>query len=88
MSERFELIGEQGDISGHVRLAYASALDDPTPFVITLPPQYVARVQDKTITFQEITRYAYDHAADLRGYGVSGKGKRALEPCSGITRRL
>jgi hypothetical protein len=75
MSERFELIGDQGDTSGHLRLAYGSGPDDPTPFVITLTPQYVARVLEKTppITLQEIERYAYDHAGDLRAMAFREK---------------
>jgi hypothetical protein len=42
MSETFGLVGEQGDISGHLRLAYASGPDDPMLFVLTLTPGYVA----------------------------------------------
>ena len=30
MSERFELIGDERDISGHLRLAYGCGPDDPT----------------------------------------------------------
>ena len=43
MSERFELIGQQGDISGNLRLRYGSVARDPKTFVLTLTPQYVAR---------------------------------------------
>jgi hypothetical protein len=60
MAERFELIGTQGDISRNLRLAYGSAPDDLTPFVITLTPQYVARVLGKTLSavprYREIRR--------------------------------
>jgi hypothetical protein len=90
MSERFELIGEQGDISGHMRLAYVAGPDDPTLFVLTLTPGYVARVMEK----MPPGHARRDHEIRLRqrrrspGYGVSGKGKRAPEHCSGITRRL
>jgi len=75
MSERFELIGGQGDISGHLHLAFGSGTDDPVPFVITLTPQYVARATGKTppVTFQEIKKYAYDHAGDLRAMASQEK---------------
>jgi hypothetical protein len=33
-----------GDISGKLRLIYGSGPADPAPFVLTLTPQYMARV--------------------------------------------
>jgi hypothetical protein len=80
MSESFELIGDERDISGHLRLAYGSRPDDPMPFVLTLTPQYVARVLGKTlpVTFHEIERYAYDNAGDLRAMALLEKGSGRL----------
>jgi hypothetical protein len=37
----FELLDTAGDISGKLRLIYGSGPTDPTPFVLTLTPQYV-----------------------------------------------
>ena len=80
MSERFELIGDEREISGRLRLAYGSRPDDPMPFVLTLTPQYVARVLGKTlpVTFHEIERYAYDNAGDLRAMALLEKGSGRL----------
>ena len=74
MSERFELVGEQGDSSGYLRLAYGTGPDDPMLFVLTLTPGYVARVTEKPPgTFQELGRYAYDNAGDLRAMALREK---------------
>jgi hypothetical protein len=75
MSERFELVGEHGDTSGHLRLAYGTDPDDPMLFVLTLTPVYVARVLEKTppVTSEEIVRYAYDNAGDLRAMALREK---------------
>jgi hypothetical protein len=80
MSERFELIGKQSDISGHLRLNYGSGTDDPLPFVITLTRQYVARALGKMapISFNEIERYADDNAGDLRAMALLEKGTGRL----------
>ena len=76
MSERFELIGEEGDISGHLRLTYGSGTNDPLSFVITLTRQYVTRALGKMvpISFNEIEKYAYDNAGDLRAMALLEKG--------------
>jgi hypothetical protein len=69
MSERFELLDIEGDISGKLRLIYGSSGPaDPAPFVLTLTPQYVARASGKTpqVSFHEIERYADENAGDLR----------------------
>jgi Sensors of blue-light using FAD len=75
VSERFELIGQQGDISGSLRLQYGSVPGDPRTFVLTLTPQYVARaLRDKQpVTFIELEKYAYDNAGELRARAVFGK---------------
>ena len=80
MSERFELIGDERDISGHLRLAYGSGPDDPMPFVLTLTPQYVARASGKTppVSFHEIERYADENAGDLREMAFREKGTGRL----------
>ncbi len=76
MSERFELLNIVGDISGKLRLIYGSRPADPAPFVLTLTPQYVARVGGKTppVSFHEIERYADDNAGDLREMALLEKG--------------
>jgi hypothetical protein len=54
-------------------------------FVLTLTPQFVARAMEKPppVTFQEIVRYAYDHAGELRAVALrerdSGRLSLALE---------
>jgi hypothetical protein len=80
MSERFELIAKQSDISGHLRLTYGSGTDDPLPFVITLTRLYVARALGKMapISFNEIERYADDNAGDLRAMALLEKGTGRL----------
>jgi len=40
---KFELIGSDGLFSGLRHLRYGTGHDDPTPFTLTLTPQYVAR---------------------------------------------
>jgi hypothetical protein len=76
---------EQGDTSGHLRLAYGTGSDDPMLFVLMLTPQFVARAMEKPppVTFQEIVRYAYDHAGDLRAVALrerdSGRLSLVLE---------
>jgi hypothetical protein len=80
MSEKFELISNQRDISGHLRLSYGSGLDDPLPFVITLTTQYVARALKKTppVSFQEIEKYAEQNRGDLRAMALLEKGTGRL----------
>ena len=64
----FELLDTAGDISGKLRLIYGSGPADPTPFVLTLTAQYVARALGTTppVSFHEIEKYADDNAGDLR----------------------
>jgi hypothetical protein len=80
MSKRFELIGEECDVSGHLRLVYGSGINEPLPFVITLTRQYVARALGKVapISFTEIEKYAYDNAGDLRAMALLQKGSGRL----------
>jgi hypothetical protein len=63
-----------------LRLTYGSGPDDPIPFIITLTPQYVARAMGKTapISYQEIEKYAYDNAGDLRAMALLEKGSGRL----------
>jgi hypothetical protein len=79
-SEKFELIGQQSDVSGHLRLTYGSGTDDPLPFVITLTRQYVARALGKTtpVSFNEVERYADDNAGDLKAIALLEKGTGRL----------
>jgi hypothetical protein len=80
MSEGFELLDIAGDISGKLRLIYGSGPTDPAPFVLTLTPQYVARVLRKTpsVSLHEIERYADDNAGDLREMALLEKGTGRL----------
>jgi len=76
MSEKFELLDIAGDISGKLRLIYGTGPTDPAPFVLTLTPQYVARVLGKAplVSMQEIEGYADDNAGDLREMALLEKG--------------
>jgi hypothetical protein len=78
MSERFELLDIEGDISGKLRLIYGSGPADPAPFVLTLTPQYVARASGKTppVSFHEIERYADEN--------FPGKSHRTPESYTGV----
>jgi hypothetical protein len=80
MSESFELLDTGGDISGNLRLIYGSGPADPAPFVLTLTPQYVARVSGKTppVSLHEIERYADHNAGDLREMALLEKGTGRL----------
>jgi hypothetical protein len=80
MSGRFEQIGKLRDVSGHLRLVFGSEADDPMPFVLTLMPRYVALATGKTppVTFNEIEKYAYDHAGDLRTMASQEKDRGRL----------
>jgi hypothetical protein len=80
MSERFELVGEHGDTSGHLRVAHGTSPDDPMLFVLTLTPGYVARVMENMPpgTPEEVTRYAYDNAGDLRAMALREKDSGRL----------
>jgi hypothetical protein len=73
--ERFELIGQQGDLSGNLRLRYGSSPHDPQSIVVTLTSQYVARsLKDgHPVTFVELEKYAYNNAGELRAKAVFGK---------------
>jgi hypothetical protein len=55
-------------MSGQLCLTYGSSPGDATLFALTLNPQYVALATGKTppVTFNEIEKYAYDHAGALR----------------------
>ena len=80
MSESFELLDIARDISGNLCLIYGSGPTDPAPFVLTLTPQYVARVSGKTppVSLHEIERYADNNAGDLRETALLEKGTGRL----------
>ena len=80
-SDTFELLERAGDISGKLRLIYGSGPADPAPFILTLTPQYVARVLEKTlpVSFHQIERYADDNAGDLREMALLEKGTGRLD---------
>jgi hypothetical protein len=75
MLEIFELIGQESDLSGNLRLRYGSGAHNSQIFVLTLTPQYVARsLKDGLpVTVVELGKYAHDNAGDLRAKAVFGK---------------
>ena len=73
----FELIGSDGLFSGLRHLRYGTGHDDPTPFTLTLTPQYVAREIRKTlpVSYLKIQRYAERNADKLKAIAKSEKGR-------------
>ena len=65
---KFELIGSDGLFSGLRHLRYGTGQDDPTPFILTLTPQYVAREIKKTlpVSYLRVQRYAKRNADKLK----------------------
>jgi hypothetical protein len=65
---KFELIGSDGVFSALLRLRYGTGQDDPTPFTLTLTPQYVAREIKKAlpVSFLRVQRYAERNADKLK----------------------
>ena len=65
---KFELIGSDGLFSGLRHLRYGTGHDDPTPFTLTLTPQYVAREIRKTlpVSYLKVQRYAQRNADKLK----------------------
>jgi hypothetical protein len=65
---KFELIGSDGLFSGLRQLRYGTGHDDPTPFILTLTPQYVAREIQKTlpVSYLKVQRYAERNADKLK----------------------
>ena len=65
---KFELIGSDGLFSGLRHLRYGTGHDDPTPFTLTLTPQYVAReIQKKLpVSYLKVQRYAERNADKLK----------------------
>jgi magnesium transporter len=76
MSERFELVGEQDDTSGHLRLAYGTGPDDPMLLVLTLTlvmpidkemqphfrdvTDHVRRVREEIDALREVLAFAFE----------------------------
>jgi|GEM_PF-5891435 hypothetical protein len=72
----FKLIGTpRGDLGGNLRLRYGSGPDDPTPFILTLTPQYVARAIGKPPTYAEIQKYAERNTDKLAAIAVFERGR-------------
>jgi len=65
---KFELIGSDGLFSGLRHLRYGTGQDDPTPFTLTLTPQYVAREIKKAlpVSYLKVQRYAERNADNLK----------------------
>ena len=68
LEPKFELIGSDGLFSGLRHLRYGTGQDDPTPFTLTLTPQYVAReIQKKLpVSYLKVQRYAERNADKLK----------------------
>jgi hypothetical protein len=64
LDAKFELIGSDGLFSGLRHLRYGT----PTPFTLTLTPQYVAREIKKAlpVSFLRVQRYAERNADKLK----------------------
>ena len=64
----FELISSDGLFNGLRHLRYGTGHDDPTPFILTLTGQYVAREIRKTppVSYLKIQRYAERNADKLK----------------------
>ena len=79
LDPKFELIGSDGLFSGLRHLRYGTGHDDPTPFTLTLTPQYVAREIRKTlpVSYIKVQRYANRNADKLKAIAKFGK-KRGL----------
>jgi hypothetical protein len=65
---KFELIGSDGLFSGLRHLRFGTGHNDPTPFTLTLTPQYVAReIQKKLpVSYLKVQRYAERNADKLK----------------------
>ena len=65
---KFELIGSDGLFSGLRHLRYGTGHNDPTPFTLTLTPQYVAREMKKKppVSYLRVQRYAERNADKLK----------------------
>jgi hypothetical protein len=64
-------VNEDGDVkNGSIRpgTRYGTGQDDPTPFTLTLTPQYVAREIKKAlpVSFLRVQRYAERNADKLK----------------------
>jgi len=70
---KFELIGSDGLFSGLRHLRYGTGQDDPTPFILTLTPQYVAREIKKAlpVSYLRVQRYAERNADKLKAIAKS-----------------
>ena len=66
--QKFELLGSDGLFSGLRHLRYGTGHDDPTPFTLTLTPQYVAREVKKAlpVSYLRVQRYAERNADKLK----------------------
>jgi len=77
-NEPFVQIGEpQGVLGGMLRIRYGAGPTDPLPFVLTLPPQYVARKTGKTppIGYAEMSKYAQESAEQLKATASFERGR-------------
>jgi hypothetical protein len=69
LDAKFELLGSDGLFGGSRHLRYGTGHDDPTPFTLTLTPQYVAREMKKKppVSYLRVQRYAERNADKLKG---------------------
>jgi hypothetical protein len=75
---KFQLIGSDGLFSGLRHLRYGTGQDDPTPFTLTLTPQYLARAIQKTppVSYLKVQRYAERNADKLKAKAKFEKERR------------
>ena len=71
----FELLSSDGLFSGLRHLRYGTGHDDPTPFTLTLTPQYVAREVKKKlpVSYLKVQRYAERNADKLKAIAKSAR---------------
>ena len=72
-----ELISTMGSRNGVVHLRYGERQGDPTPFILTIHPEYVARKTSKALPIksQDVTQYVAAHAADLKTLAEDQKAR-------------
>ena len=82
---KFELLDSDGLFSGLRYLRYGTGHNDPTPFTLTLTPQYVAREVKKAlpVSYLRVQRYAERNADKLKAIAklerARGSNTRTLE---------
>jgi hypothetical protein len=85
MPRPFRLIAAKGQHNGIFRIWYGATDNDPSAFVLTLTPQYVAQALQKTrpVTLEEIEEYVHENRVRLkaiaRNASMCGRKAKVLE---------